>query len=481
MAYSRRPSLPAINLKSMSNSSLDAAGIGGAFGARGGRCRTATMAQTPLTMPVAVFRIALLLSLIWSLTIPAALSQQAAPADTIRVVNLQDLLNTVRADNPSLQASRIRVEALGQRRRQVSALPDPKVMFTYQPFPVVTARGTQRTQFRVEQMIPFPGKLGLKGEIADLTASVAGYQTDAFAQDLELQVKQAYYDLYRIHRQTGLIRDFQDKMRDFESVATTQYEVGRGMQQSILKAQVERNTLEKQALDLSRQERTAAETLGRLLNHPVALPEAAVPVEVSPIPDQPLDTLMQVALRRRPEAGALESAAIRADTGIALARKAFMPDFGVNFTYFDIGAADVPPSADGRNALALGVAIQVPIQRGRLHAGLEEAQLRRRQVDAQQEALETSFRTRIADMLSRMEQESEQLSLYREALIPQAETTLETTLSAYTTGRTDFLNLLDAERMLFMLRMGYEDTLVRYLKDTAALERTLGLETLAGL
>jgi len=465
----------------MSNISLDASDIGKTNGARGGRYRSVAIALTPLTMPVAIFRIVILMLLIWSLTLPAALSQQSGSPDTLRVVSLQELLETVRVENPSLQASRIQVQALGQRRRQVSALPDPTVMFTYQPFPVVTARGTQRTQFRIEQKIPFPGKLGLKGEIADLTALVAGYQTDAFGQDLELQVKQAYYDLYRIHQQMGLIRSFQDKLRDFETVAATQYEVGRGMQQSILKAQVERNTLEKQALDLSRQERTAAETLGRLLNRPVALPETAVPVDVFAIPTQALDTLVQVALRRRPEAGALETAALRADTGIALARKAFKPDFGVNFTYFDIGAADVPPSADGRNAVALGVAVQVPIQRGRLHAGLEEARLRRRQVDAQQEALETSFRTFIADMLSRLRQENEQLDLYREALIPQAETTLETTLSAYTTGRTDFLNLLDAERMLFMLRMGNEDTMARYLKDTAALERTLGIETLAGL
>ena len=66
-------------------------------------------------------------------------------------------------------------------------------------------------------------------------------------------------------------------------------------------------------------------------------------------------------------------------------------------------------------------------------------------------------------------------------LSPQAETTLQATLSAYTTDRTDFLDLLDAERMLFSLETGYEDTFARYLKITAALERALGVRSLADL
>ena len=158
-----------------------------------------------------------------------------------------------------------------------------------------------------------------------------------------------------------------------------------------------------------------------------------------------------------------------------------MPDFGLNITWFDIGNTDVPTTATGRDAIAIGATINVPIQRGDLRARLEETRVRRIQVEARQEALETSFRTQIADLVSRLRGEAQQLALYREALIPQAETTLQATLSAYTTGRTDFLDLLDAERMLFSLGTGYEDTFARYLKMTAALERALGVRSLADL
>ena len=436
--------------------------------------------HTPITL-ASPLRQWLLLPVLLVLCTATALAQ--APAtDTLRTLDLPALLATMRAANPTLQAERLRTEALGTRSRQVSALPDPTFMFTYQPFPVLTARGTQRTQWRVEQMIPFPGKLGLKGELADLNADIAGYETETFAQDLAFQIKEAYYELYRIQRQEALIHDFQDRLRDFEEVAATQFEVGRGTQQAILKAQLERNTLSKRALDFARLRRTAAERLSRLLDRPVAAtPEAEIRVEPPPLPALDVEALAALALRERPEADALETAAMRAETQIALARKQFLPDFGVSVTFFDIGASDVPPSADGRNALGIGLSVKVPLQRGRLHAALEEARLGRRSVAARQQALETAFRTQIADLMTRLRQEDAQLQLYREVLIPQAETALSATLSAYTTARTDFLNLLDAERMLFTLRAGYEDTLARYLTAAAALERALGLDSLADL
>ncbi len=408
--------------------------------------------------------------------------QKPAGPDTLHVLDLSTLLAELEANNPSLRAARLEAEALGTRRHQVSALPDPSVMIGYQPYPLLTARGTQRTQWRVEQMIPFPGKLGLQGDIADLSAEVAGFEAETFEQDLLFQVKQAYYELYRIQQQEALILAFEGRLQNFADAAAVQYAVGSGMQQVILKAQLEGNTLLRVTLDLAERRRTAAETLARLLNRPTSdafLVDIRVEAPLFPRLDEAV--LLKIAFKERPEVDALDAAARRADTQIALARKQFMPDFGLSVTYFDVGAADVPPTATGRDALAFGVSIKVPLQRGRLRARLEEARVRRAQVEARQEALETSFQTQIADLVSRLRQEAQQLALFQEGLIPQAETTLQATLSAYTTGRTDFLDLLDAERMLFSLGTGYEDTLARYLKMTAALERALGVTSLADL
>ncbi len=393
-------------------------------------------------------------------------------------LDLTTLLEEVASSNPTLQAAFLEREALQTRKAQVATLPDPRVMATYQPFPLMTARGAQRSQWRVEQPLPYPGKLRLQGEIADLSAEIAGWEAHTLEQDLVLTVKQAYYDLYRIQEQEALIHTFQEQLETFEQVALTQYEVGTGMQQAILKAQVEKNTLHQRLLSLSTQRRSALESLALAVNRPITGP---VVVRVT-MPDEPLVSeaaLVVLAEEYRPEAEALRVAQTRANQSIALAQKQFLPDFGFNLTYFDLASSDLMPTATGRDALAVGVSIQVPLQRDRLQAHLRESRLRALQVQARQEALRQNFTTQIADMTNRLRQEAEQLDLFEATLIPQAETTLQATLSAYTTGRTDFLNLLDAERMLFTLRMSTEESRSRYLMASARLERTLGLPDLA--
>jgi len=399
-----------------------------------------------------------------------------APDDTL--LSLDSLLQEVRANNPSLRAAHLEAKALVTRSRQVSALPDPTVRLGYQPFPLLTARGTQRSQWQVEQMIPYPGKLGLQGDIADLSAEIVGLEAKTFEQELLFKVKQTYYELYRIHQQEALTLAFQDRLKNFSDNAAVQYAVGSGLQQAILKAQLEGNMLSLVMLDLAEQRRTAAETMARLLNRPTSDAfQGVIRVEALSLPVLEETMLMEIAFRERPEVKMLSTAAKRAEAQIVLAQKQFRPDFGLRLTYFDIGASDMP-LATGRDAFALGASIKVPLQRDRLRASLEESRVRRSQVEARQEALESSFRTQIAELVGRLQEEAQQLALYREVLIPQAETTLQATLGAYTTGRTDFLDLLDAERTLFSLGTGYEDVFSRYLGVTAALERVLGIVSL---
>ena len=66
------------------------------------------------------------------------------------------------------------------------------------------------------------------------------------------------------------------------------------------------------------------------------------------------------------------------------------------------------------------------------------------------------------------------MDLYRSTLLPQSSTTVQATLAGYTTGNTDFLDLLDAERTQLSIRAGYQEAFTRYLKTFAALERAAG-------
>jgi outer membrane protein TolC len=346
----------------------------------------------------------------------------------------------------------------------------------YQPVPMVTAHGAQRSQWRVEQALPYPGTLRLSGDVAELEADIAYREADAYALDLALEVKRAYHDLYRVQRVQDLIDAFQTRLRDFEAAASTRYEVGSGTQQAILQVQLERTAYEQQRFELERQARSALESLEGLLDRPMPARPADIAIARPALPVLHRDSLLARAEATRPEVRAVELAALRSEKQVELARRSTLPALGLMASYFDIAPDASTPRAGGRDAFEIGVSATVPLQRRRWRAYREEALLRQAQAESRVEALHLAIETHLDDTLNELAQEDRQLALLRDALIPQAETTRMAALSAYSTGRVSFLELLEAERMAFDLRVRYEEAFARYLNAYAALERVLGID-----
>jgi outer membrane protein TolC len=395
-------------------------------------------------------------------------------------LSLDALLAEVDAVNPTLRAARLEAAARATVGTQVGALPDPTVSVTAFPYPLVTALGAQRSQWRVEQMIPWPGTLALRARAADLDAAVGDYEAEALALDLALRVKRAYYTLYHLQRTEALVRAFSVRLDAFAEAAVVRYEVGRGPQGAVLQIDLEGERLRSRLLAIAARREAARQTLARLTDQPALAADDSIALTPPPLPSANA-ALVGTALRLRPEVRALDAASARAEANVDLARKAFYPDLGVGITYFDVADRDTPPSADGTDAFAVTLKARVPLQRGRLNARLDEARLRAAQVEAQREALDTALRTELADAAFAAEREAETLELYRERLVPQAQATVESVRAAYTTGEADYAAFLDAERTRFQLQLGLEETLGRYLDATARLERALGGASLLDL
>lgn len=417
---------------------------------------------------------------VWVLVSSVALSSLAARAQTPEppTLRLDALLAEVEAANPTLRAARLEAAALAEVGAQVGALPDPTVGVTVSPYPILTARGAQRSQWRIEQAVPWPGTLGLRERVADLGAEVAGNEADALALDLAFAVKRAYYDLNHAHHVEATVRAYQERLGAFTEAAAVRYEVGRGPQGAILQIQLEAQRLGERLNALAAHRAQALQTLARLTDRP-DLVGHPVAVEPPMLPEDP-DALLALALRQRPEVRALEVAQERAEAEVALAQKARYPELTVGVTYSDIADREAPPTADGRDAFGVMLSAKIPLQRGRLRARAEEARLRRAQIEARQEALDTELRTQIATLAERVHTAHETLALFEDRLRPLAASTVESTLAAYTTGQADYLAFLDAERTRFQVQLAAADALHVYLTATAALERALGTASLTG-
>ena len=416
------------------------------------------------------YRLAARVVLLACLAVPAL--GPPARAQTPDTLRLDAVLGAVYAGNPTLHAARLDARALAQRGDQVGALPDPTASVMVAPYPVYSARGTLRSQWRVEQPFPWPGTLGLRRDAADAGAEAGRYRAEAVALDLAQAATDAYAALYRAQEAAEIVRAFQVRLDAFAEAAAVRYEVGRGPQGAVLQVQLERQRLGERLLEIDRRREAAVQVLARLLDRPGLAVAGRVVAEAPPLPDgAALDAL---ALGLRPELAAAAAAVAQAGAEVALAEKAFYPDLGLGVVYTDVGDSRVPASADGRDAFGVMASVRIPLQRGRLRARLEEARLRREAAEARARATETEVQTQVADALSAARREAETVALYEGTLLPQAETTVESALAGYTTGAVDFLAFLDAERARFGVQLGYADALARQFAAAADLTRALG-------
>jgi len=199
------------------------------------------------------------------------------------------------------------------------------------------------------------------------------------------------------------------------------------------------------------------------------------------LPDLRYDkaTLEQEALERNPEIFANQHR-VEADTvWVSRRQRDSYPDFSLGLGYTDVGKRDDiagilnPPQSNGKDIWALTVKLNIPLYRGRIRAGVAEAE---RSLSASRQALghtQDRLRFGVQESLLRIESLDERARLYRELLIPQAEESLGSSEAAYTTNRQSFLDLLDAERVLFEVRLTYHRLLSDYWIALADLEQTI--------
>jgi outer membrane protein TolC len=82
--------------------------------------------------------------------------------------------------------------------------------------------------------------------------------------------------------------------------------------------------------------------------------------------------------------------------------------------------------------------------------------------------------TQVGEAASRVRAAQRSVELYREGLLSQAELSFRSAISAYQTGRVEFVSLLEAQRALREARMGYYKATAGLMQSAADLERAIG-------
>lgn len=390
----------------------------------------------------------------------------------LKTLDLSGLVTEALAQNPEIQAARQQVEVAAQRVPQARALDDPTLSVQLWNFPqTFNVTQTQNAIFGVSQTFPFPGKLALKGEVASRSADVTEQALRAKERDLIARLKQTYYDLFFAHKAIQIHHEQIELLKQLFEIATAKFRTGKGSQVDVVKAQVELSTLYQQLPVLEQRRDTAQGKLNTLLDRDPRLPLGPPQEPREGRFDKDLEDLYPMAVNARPELKAAELSIQRNEQSRALAQRQYYPDVSVAFQHFQNFNAN-----DGFGAV---VSVNMPFAfwtKPKYDARVREAGAAVAAARADLHTAENLTRFQIRDLLAKVRASWEVAVLYRTTVLPQAEQGVEAARAGYRTGRTSFLDLIDADRALREFQLAYWRALVDRESRVAELEQVVGTE-----
>jgi cobalt-zinc-cadmium efflux system outer membrane protein len=389
---------------------------------------------------------------------------------------LQAFITEAIQNNPQLRAAHNRTEAAKTKIDQSTSWEPPQIGVEFYQIPVQSfpnpIKNNMEMDYSLQQMIPFPGKLSAMGNAAENNAEMADQNYKALERKLIRDLKSAYYDLYLVQQKIQINAENQDIMRSFVDIARKQYEVGMGKQVDILRAQTELSTLANDGINLRKEKQVVEAMVNTILNRPVNSPLGPVPEIEKDVPEWTFEQLQPLSLEARPELKAMNYSIDMNKSELSLSKREYLPDVMARVMYKDMAM-----TPNDYWSVMVGISIPLaPWSSGKYTSKVEENEInvRRAEDDVANMKNMTSFE--VQDALVKIQTNKNLVDLYRNTVIPQSEQTLQSTISAYQTGKTEFLMMIDAYRMVLMSKLNYYMSIMNYMSSQAALEQSIGLD-----
>lgn len=392
-------------------------------------------------------------------------------------LTLQAALEYGAENNPQLQAAFSQWKGMEQNIGVQQGLPDPTFSYGYYFEPIETRTGPQNQRFGLSQTFPGFGKLSMQKAIASDQSAAAHQRYNREKLHLDQRIATAYAELHFLKRSTEITQERIRLVRNLEQVARSRYTSGSPMA-PVLQAQVELGRLEDRLLSLSDLRQPQQAQLNAALNRPASAPlawPAALPYR--PIKTDP-ETLRRNLARTSPELSELAHTVAQGEHALQLARNARRPDFTLGIQYIETGKATMPAADSGNDPIIGTIGINLPLWFGKNRARIESAAHLKTAAQLTLENREQTLDADIRQALFKLRDADRKMELYQQNLIPKALQSLEVNQKGFETGQLEFINLIDAQRMLLEFELSHARARADHLIARADLGRLTGIDFL---
>ncbi|MDP1823326.1 MAG: TolC family protein [Archangium sp.] len=291
--------------------------------------------------------------------------------------------------------------------------------------------------FMASQTFPFPGKTGLRAEVAQSEVKLSELVAERVRLSTIAEVRRGYLALQLVRDRRALLEKLITLNTRLVEVARVRSESGAGSQAEVLRAQVELGRVSQRRFQLQAEEQLQVQALNRLRHRPL---DTAIQTSASPSTLPALlsfEQALTLAREHSPELLAARAGISRAQASAALARRSYFPDLSVS------AGVMVRGRLDPMWTLTLGVPLPV-FAGARQSRALAEADAQRDAATQGVEAVEQLLTLRAHQRAESLKALSAVWQSYAGGLLTQAETAAESTVAQYAIGRATFADVLGA-------------------------------------
>lgn len=420
--------------------------------------------------------------LLFAAVLPAP-GESPSPGSPDWLARLRDAMERAASQNPDLAAMESRIDASRHRVPQAAILPDPEIEFGIKDIPPSNP-SFSRDDFTMEmvaarQRFPGFGKLSTEGRAAQAELEGAEAEHARHSVEVAADVADSFFHLADLDSRVAILEETRRTLSDAVAATRERYRVGKGAQADVLRADLEKTALEDRLAALKAGRRSEAARFNALQNLPAGAPVA--PVEVPPgseprivaRPVPPAGDLLREAERESPAVIASEARVRQAGEGVELAKLERRPDWMLSGYY--------GRRANFEDLAGLSVSFNLPwVHPKRLSERRAEREAELAAARADLAAVRNTLRRDIEQAYTELEKNREQVRLYRDSILPQAEINYRASREAYSAGSIDFLTFVRGVTDLATYQMESAERESGVSRAIGMLQKASGIALIAG-
>ncbi|MFC5474147.1 TolC family protein [Paraherbaspirillum soli] len=368
--------------------------------------------------------------------------------------------------NPELSAAARELDAVEASLVQAGVRPNPELSILQED----TRKKTSTTTLQLNQLLETGGKRGARIAVAEKGRDAAQAELLAKRADIQALVVGSYFEVLEAQEHVQLLQSALQLAQRATLIAAKRVAAGKVAPLEESKARVAEAgvgvELQQAVSTLSSGRRRLAATWGNPSLDSAAAAFVRVDGQLDQVP--PLPELLSL-LTRLQSAPAMQRARLeveRREAMTRLERSRRVPDVTVS-----VGAKRAQEL--GRNQLVVGLAMPIPVF-DRNQGNLLEALRRSDKARDELRGAEVRLNAELLDAHERLKLARLQVASLQSEILPSAQNTYDRTLKGFELGKFSFLEVLDAQRVLFQAKSQTLRALADTHRAATDIERVLG-------